>query len=244
MWCGGLLNQTSFTLAIVWLTRTQKLVVLTSAPLANGVPIKVLWAELMVVNLGSPLSNKYQAHQCDRRKRYVALDIFLDTLWSPFIVSHPLHLHLKWLFSIIHHLDWVSHYLCLVLSLTNPSDSCVKRGLSLSGSLGESHWNAERKSWDLKRLSSRNRSTSPWECTHFHTSPSLRRESITSTMGLQMAVPGHTRLSALEDHSRQHCTEGGQGRVTGQGRTAGGCMSWSQDHTGTLQITIRIVIML
>lgn len=31
--------------------------------------------------------------------------------------------------------------------------------------------------------------TSPWECTYFHVSPSLRRESITSTMGLQMAVP-------------------------------------------------------
>lgn len=28
-----------------------------------------------------------------------------------------------------------------------------------------------------------------WECMHFHVSPSLRRESITRTMGLQMAVP-------------------------------------------------------
>lgn len=47
----------------------------------------------------------------------------------------------------------------------------------------------------------------------------------------------HTWLSALGDHSRQPCSEGGQGRVMGQGRAPGVCMSGSPDHTGSFQIT-------
>lgn len=137
------------------------------------------------------------------------------------IGSHLLALHLKWLFSIIHHLDWVSHSLCPVLSLANPSESCIKGGLSLSGSRGESHWDAQSKSWDLKRLSSRNRCTSPWECTHFHVRTSLKAGVHYQHNGPADGCPCHTRLSVLEDHSRQPCSEGCQGRVTGHGRAAG-----------------------
>lgn len=52
-------------------------------------------------------------------------------------------------------------------------------------------------------------STSPWECTYFHVSPSRRQESIISTMVLQMANPAaqgcqhHSRQAAPEEASRE-----------------------------------------
>lgn len=47
---------------------------------------------------------------------------------------------------------------------------------------------------------------------------SIRQKYINSTRGMQMAVPAW----ALEHPSRQPRSEGGQGKVTGQGRAAGG----------------------
>lgn len=51
----------------------------------------------------------------------------------------------------------------------------------------------------------------------------------------------HTRLLASEE-GRQPCSEGGLGRVTGQGRAPGGCMNCSLDHTRTSHITIGIFV--
>lgn len=59
---------------------------------------------------------------------------------------------------------------------------------------------------------------------HFHERPSLRRESINSTKGPQMAVPATQGY-----HRRRPHSEGGQGRVTGQGRAArsGRAVHWN-----------------
>lgn len=156
------------------------------------------------------------------------------------IVSHLLdsHRYFKLLFSIIHH---------LVLSLTNPSDSCVKGGIITARLLGR---NLLRKSVDLKRLSSGNRCARAVGGTlhvsmRMHTFPC---ETI-SKAGVHYQHNGpadgcscHIRLSALGHHRKGPCSEGGQGSVTGQSRAAGGCMSCSLDHTGNFQITISIFI--
>lgn len=143
-------------------------------------------------------------------------------------------------FLIIYHLDWHSHSLCLVLSLADSSDMCKRRDWC-SQALGVKAIEVQSgrvETWKGYPVGSGvlgqrvELCMSPLECMHFHVSQSLRRESITSTMGLQMAVPAtqgcwHRRNT----RGRQPCSEGGLGRVTGQGRTSGGCMDCSLDHT-------------
>lgn len=93
-------------------------------------------------------------------------------------------------------LSLVTLSLVHLLGFVNPSDSCVagrhcqRQSLAIQVQRG--------KDQDLKRFSGRNRCAGEagglWaslarlhENGHFHVSPSLRQESITSTMGLQMA---------------------------------------------------------
>lgn len=132
---------------------------------------------------------KWEERNCDKKRDTV-------TVSSDHIsTSGFLHQYFKRLFSIIHHLDWVSHPPCIVLSQANPSDSCVKGGTRLSGR--KPLRCREEESWSEKVYPVESGvpgpqgepCTSPWECMHFHVSPSLRWEYITSTMGLQMAVP-------------------------------------------------------
>lgn len=113
-------------------------------------------------------------------------------------------------FAPIHHLDWVSHSSCLVLSLSNTSDPCQEKECHRQA-LGEKAMGAQRGRVDTWKgypvetglLGPRGEPcVSPWECTHFHVSPSLRQEAITSSMGLQMAVPAtqgcrHQRITSL-----------------------------------------------
>lgn len=163
------------------------------------------------------------------------------------------HRFLKWLISIIHHLDWVRRSPCLVLSLTNPSDSCVKGGtttVTLSGGRAIEVQRGRVKAWKgypVETVVLGPRGETPHVSMRMHAFPC---ESI-SKAGVHYQHNGpadgcscHTRLSTLEDHSRRPCSEGGQGRVTGQGRAAGGCMSCSLDHIGTFQIPINIPILL
>lgn len=170
--------------------------------------------------------------------------IFTHTLDVKCEISQLLALHLK-MIALSNPSPWLSQPLSVSCIKLDKSLRLVCQGRPITVRLsGRKPLRCRKEELRPEKLSSKNRCTSPWECTHFHASPSLRRESITSTMGLQMAVSGHTRLSALEYHSRRPCSEGGQGRVTGQDRAAGGCKRHSLDHTGTFHITIRIFMVL
>lgn len=137
-------------------------------------------------------------------------------------------------------MNWVFYKFFRLVSNETPS---------LSGS--EAYWDAERKNWNFERLSSRNWCAGGQGGGALHVSMRMHQfpcECIPKVgvhyhhNGLAAGCSCLTRPLAFVDHSRQPCSEGGQGRVTGRVRTAGGCMSGWLDHTGTFQITISICI--